>query len=416
MELKRVVVTGIGALTPLGNNVNSLWDSLLAGKSGAAQITKFDTSGFKTKFACEIKNFDPHNHFTLKEIKRMDPYCLYALVAADEAIKDSGLDLNYLNPYRAGVIWSTCDGGWETFQNELLQFTRERGPRFSPFFISKAIPNTGAGIISIKYGLKGVSFSVSSACSSSTNALIEAFNQIRMGRADIVITGGSDASINESHIGGYNSLNALSKRNESPSTASRPFDVDRDGFVIGEAAGALVLEELEHAKSRGANIHSEIAGGASTSDSYHITNPHPDGLGIYHAMKIALEDAGISPSDIDYVNAHATSTPLGDLSESKALEKLFIDCLGKVNISATKSMTGHLLGASGAVETIICIRSIQQGLIPPTINTEEVDPGINKDLDLTIGEKQTKQVNYAMCNTSGFGGHNSTVILKRLYD
>ncbi len=415
METRKVVVTGMGALTPIGNNVDTFWKNLIAGKSGAGPVTKFDASALKTRFACEIKDFDPLDHFERKEIKRMDLHSQYALVTVEEAIKDSGLTVKELKSDRTGVIWSTCMGGIETLEKEIIEYARNGNrPRFSPFFITKITPNITSGLISIKFGITGMSFTVASACASSANAFIDALNYIRLGKADIIITGGSDASINIATMGGFSAINALSKKNETPLTASSPFDKSRDGFVMAEGSGALVLEEYEHARQRGAKIYAELAGGGCTSDAFHITASHPEGRGAYLAMKKALEDAGISPAQIDYINAHATSTPVGDTRELKAIEKLFGNYLSNLNVSSTKSMTGHLLGAAGAVEAIAAIKAIQNSVIPPTINTQMVDPAINPEFNLTLQKAQKKEVNFAMSNTFGFGGHNTIVVFKKI--
>lgn len=414
MELKRVVITGLGALTPIGNNVNDLWDNLLAGVSGAGPITRFDASKFKTQFACELKGFDPSDYFDQKEARRMDRFCHYAMVAVEEAIRDSGLNLDKIDKDKTGVIWGSGQGGILTIQEQVGEFVKGDGtPRFNPFFIPKMVINMSSGLISMKYGFRGVNYGVVSACATSTHSLIDAFNYIRLGKADIIITGGSEAPISEVGIGGFNAMKALSTRNDSPQTASRPFDADRDGFVVGEGAGAIILEEYEHAVERGARIYAEFIGGGMSADAYHMSAPHPEGIGAYLGMKAALEDAHILPSDVDYINAHATSTPLGDTIELKAIERLFGDSLRDINLSATKSMTGHLLGVAGAVEAIICVKAIEQGIIPPTMNTERLDPEINPELNLTLGEKQEREVNVAMSNTFGFGGHNATVVLKK---
>jgi 3-oxoacyl-[acyl-carrier-protein] synthase II len=414
MNLKRVVVTGLGALTPIGNTKDEFWKGLANGVSGAAPITRFDASLFKTQFACEIKNFDVEKHIERKEARKMDGFTQYAMIATEEAILDSGLDLEAIDKSRAGVIWGSGIGGLRTFQEEVTEFAKGDGtPRFNPFFIPKMIADIAAGFISIKYGFRGPNFVTVSACASATNALIDAFNYIRLGKADIFISGGSEAAVTEAGIGGFNAMKALSQRNESPETASRPFDKDRDGFVLGEGAGALILEELEHAKARGAKIYAELVGGGMTADANHITAPHPEGLGASSVMKIALEDAGLEPEAIDYINVHGTSTPLGDVSETKAIQKVFGEHAYKLNISSTKSMTGHLLGAAGAIEAIACILAIQNSLIPPTINhftdDESFDPGLN----LTFNKAQEREINYALSNTFGFGGHNCSVIFKK---
>ncbi|RAV98823.1 beta-ketoacyl-ACP synthase II [Pseudochryseolinea flava] len=415
MQLKRVVVTGLGALTPIGNTLPEYWDGLKKGTSGAAPITRFDATNFKTKFACEIKNFDVGNYMDRKEARKMDPFAQYAMVAVDEAIKDSNLPLADLNPNRVGVIWGSGIGGLLTFQEEVKSYTKGDGtPRFNPFFIPKMIPDLSAGHISIKYGFRGPNYVTVSACASSTNALYDAFTFIRLGKADIIVSGGSEAAVCEAGVGGFNALKALSERNDSPETASRPYDKDRDGFVLGEGAGALILEEYEHAKKRGAKIYGEIIGGGMSSDAYHITAPHPDGAGIIQVMYNALEDAGITADQIDYVNTHGTSTPLGDLGEIKAIQKVFGDHAKKINISSTKSMTGHLLGAAGAIEAIACLLAINESIIPPTINHFEDDPGLDPSLNLTFNKAQERKVNIALSNTFGFGGHNFSVLLKKI--
>ena len=414
MNLKRVVVTGIGALTPIGNTKDEFWKGLAAGVSGAAPITRFDASLFKTQFACEVKNFDVEQFIDKKEARKMDAFTQYAMVTADEAIVDAGLDLETIDKSRAGVIWGSGIGGLRTFQEEVTEFAKGDGtPRFNPFFIPKMIADISAGFISIKYGFRGPNFVTVSACASATNALIDAFNYIRLGKADLFISGGSEAAVTEAGIGGFNAMKALSQRNESPETASRPFDKDRDGFVLGEGAGALILEELEHAKARGAKIYAELVGGGMTADANHITAPHPEGLGASSVMQIALEDAGLKLEDIDYINVHGTSTPLGDVSETKAIQKIFGEHAYKLNISSTKSMTGHLLGAAGAIEAIACILAMNNSLVPPTINhftdDESFDPGLN----LTFNQAQAREINYALSNTFGFGGHNCSVIFKK---
>lgn len=414
MNLKRVVVTGIGALTPIGNTSEEFWKGLVAGVSGAAPITKFDASLFKTQFACEVKNLDLDQFIDRKEARKMDPFTQYAMITADEAMADSGLDLETIDKSRAGVIWGSGIGGLKTFQDEVTYFASGDGtPRFNPFFIPKMIADISAGFISIKYGFRGPNFVTVSACASATNALIDAFNYIRLGKADIFISGGSEAAVTEAGIGGFNAMKALSQRNDSPETASRPFDKDRDGFVLGEGAGALILEEYEHAKARGAKIYAELVGGGMSADANHITAPHPEGLGASSVMDFALQDANLKPEDIDYINVHGTSTPLGDVSETKAIQKIFGEHAYKLNISSTKSMTGHLLGAAGAIEAIASIKAIQTGIIPPTINhftdDETFDPGLN----LTFNKAQQREVNYALSNTFGFGGHNCSVIFKK---
>ena len=415
MQLKRVVVTGLGALTPIGNTLPEYWDGLKNGKSGAAPITRFDATQFKTKFACEVKNFEIGNFMDRKEARKMDPFAQYAMVAVDEAIKDSNLPLTELNPNRVGVIWGSGIGGLLTFQEEVKSYARGDGtPRFNPFFIPKMIPDLSAGHISIKYGFRGPNYVTVSACASSTNALYDAFTYLRLGKADIIVSGGSEAAVCEAGVGGFNSLKALSERNDSPQTASRPYDKDRDGFVLGEGAGALILEEYEHAKKRGAKIYAEIIGGGMSSDAYHITAPHPEGAGIIQVMYNALEDAGIKPEEIDYVNTHGTSTPLGDIGEIKAIQKVFGEHAYKMNISSTKSMTGHLLGAAGAIETLACILAIQQSIIPPTINHFTDDPDMDPRLNMTFNKAQKRNVTVALSNTFGFGGHNFSILLKKV--
>ena len=411
--LKRVVVTGMGALTPIGNNVTDFWNSLISGVSGAAPITKFDSSKFKTKIACELKNFDVNNFIEKSEARRFDPYTQYALVAVEEAVKNAAIDFKTLNRNRIGVIWGSGNGGIQTFQDQVMEFAKGDGtPRFNPFFIPKMIVDIASGIISIKYELRGVNFTTVSACATSNTAIIESFNHIRWGKADMIITGGSEAPVNETAIGGFNAARALSTRNDEPSTASRPFDVSRDGFVMAEGAGALILESYEHAVKRGAPILAEIAGGGMTGDAYHLTGTHPEGEGAYLGMLEAMHEAGVSPADIGYLNVHATSTHMGDISELKAVTRVFGEA-PHLNISATKSMTGHLLGAAGAIEAIACINAIRTGIIPPTINTQNVEPEFAGKYDLTLGKAAHKTVNYAMSNTFGFGGHIATSIFKK---
>ena len=411
--MRRVVVTGIGAVTPIGNNIDDFWVSLTEGKSGAAPITRFDTSKFKTKFGCELKNFNPLDFIEKAEARKYDLYTQYALVAVEEAVKNGNIDFEKMNRNRIGVIWGSGNGGIETFQQQMTEYISGDGtPRFSPFFIPKMIVDIASGVISIKYGLRGVNFTTVSACATSNTAIIDAYNYIKWNKADMIITGGSEAAITESSVGGFNSSKALSTNNENPQAASRPFDVDRDGFVIGEGAGAVILEELESAKQRGANIIAEIVGGGMAADAYHLTGTHPDGEGAYLGMLAALEDAGIQAHDIDYLNVHATSTPQGDISELKAAERVF-GRENKLNISATKSMTGHLLGAAGAVEAITCIKAVSENIIPPTINTLEPEPEYKDIFDFTLGKKKSKEVNYAMNNTFGFGGHIATSIFKK---
>jgi len=414
MILKRVVVTGLGALTPIGNTLPEFWSSLKSGKSGAAPISRFDATLYKTKFACEVKDFDIGNFMDRKEARKMDPFAQFAMVAVDEAIKDSNLPLAELNPDRVGVIWGSGIGGLLTFQEEVKTYARGDGtPRFNPFFIPKMIPDLSAGHISIKYGFRGPNFVTVSACASSTNAIYDAFTFLRLGKADIIISGGSEAAVCEAGVGGFNAMRALSERNDSPQTASRPYDKDRDGFVLGEGAGALVLEEYEHAKKRGAKIYGEVLGGGMTADAYHITAPHPEGAGITKVMHNALEEAGVKPEDVDYVNTHGTSTPLGDLGEIRAIQKVFGEHAYKLNISSTKSMTGHLLGAAGAIESIACLLAINQSVIPPTINHFTDDPGLDPRLNLTFNEAQQRNVDVALSNTFGFGGHNFSIIFKK---
>ncbi len=414
MDQKRVVVTGLGALTPIGNSAPEFWSNLIEGKGGAAPITHFDASKFKTRFACEIKGFEFDKYFDRPELRKMDKFTQYAMVAADEAIKDSKLDLEKINKRKVGVIWGSGNGGFQTFQEQVMEFAKGDGtPRFNPFFIPKVIADIASGWISIKYGFMGLNFTTISACATSTTAIIDAFNYIRWGKANIIVTGGSEAAINEAGIGGFNASKALSQQNDDPTTASRPFDKDRDGFVMGEGAGALILEEYEHAKNRGAKIYAEVAGGGMSADAYHLTGTHPEGEGALLGMQEALDDANMKPTDIDYLNAHATSTQLGDLSETKAMIRLFGNNPTHLNISATKSATGHLLGAAGAIEAIASIMAVNQDTIPPTINTQNIDEAIAGSLNLTLGKKVSKTVNAAMSNTFGFGGHNATAIFKK---
>ena len=414
MALKRVVVTGLGALTPIGNTVPEFWNNLLDGVSGANPITHFDTTLFKTKFACEVKNFDPEQFMDRKDARKLDPFVHFALASTDEAVKDAALDFENLDTNRIGVIWGSGIGGLKTFSDEVTNFAGGDGtPRFNPFFIPKMILDIAPGHISIKYGLRGPNFSTVSACASSTNALIDAFNYVRLGMADIIISGGSEAIIYEAGIGGFNAMHALSTRNDDPKTASRPFDKDRDGFVAGEGSGTLILEELDHALARGAKIYAELVGGGMSADANHITAPHPDGLGAKLVMTNALRDAGMSTSDIDYINVHGTSTPLGDISETKAIQSLFGEDAYRLNISSTKSMTGHLLGAAGAVEAIASVLAVQNDIIPPTINHFTDDPEIDPKLNLTFNKAQKREVRAAQSNTFGFGGHNASVIFKK---
>jgi 3-oxoacyl-[acyl-carrier-protein] synthase II len=415
MQQKRVVVTGLGALTPLGNTVKEFWTNLIDGKSGAAPIAKFDTTKFKTKFACEIKNYNPLDHFEKGEIRKMDPFSQYALVSTAEAIKDSGLDLDKIDKTRVGVIWGSGNGGFYTFQQEIMEYAKGDGtPRINPYFIPKVIVDIASGWIAIKYGFMGLNFSTVSACATSTTAIIDAMNYIRWGKADIIVSGGSEAAINEAGVGGFGAMKALSTRNDNPQAASRPFDVDRDGFVMGEGAGALILEEYEHAKRRGAKIYAEVAGGGMSADAYHLTATHPEGLGAVLGMKWALEDAGVQPHEVDYLNPHATSTPLGDMSEMKAAVKFFGEKPDHLHISATKSATGHLLGAAGAAEAIICIKAIEEGIIPPTINTQTIDPEMPNGLNIVLGKKFKKDVRIALSNTFGFGGHNASALFRKV--
>jgi 3-oxoacyl-[acyl-carrier-protein] synthase II len=415
--MRRVVVTGLGALTPVGNNLHDYWEGLKNGVSGSVMITRFNTEKFKTKFACEIKGYDSADHFDRKEANKLDPYAQYAMVAADEAVKDSGLDLEKVDKDRVGVIWASGIGGLETFFLAIKQYVLGDGtPRFSPFFIPKMISDIAAGTISIKYGFRGPNFSTVSACASSTNAIIDAVNYIRWGKADIFVTGGSEASINEPGIGGFNSMQAISTNNAEFLTASRPFDKTRDGFVLGEGAGALIVEEYEHAKSRGAKIYAELVGTGMSADAFHVTAPHPEGLGARNVMKLALNDACLKPGDIDYINVHGTSTPLGDVSETKAILDVFGEHAYKLNISSTKSMTGHLLGATGAIEAIASIMAVMNDIVPPTINLKVPDPEIDQKLNLTLDKSQKRRVNYAISNTFGFGGHNASIVIKKAED
>ncbi len=415
MELKRVVVTGLGALTPIGNNVSEYWDNLIKGTGGADLITRFDASSFKTRFACEVKNFNPQDHFDRKEARKLDMFAMFGMVATDEAIQDSGIDLEAIDLDRAGVIFGSGIGGFTTIFDEMQAYLKNPDvPRINPFFIPKLIIDIAAGQISMKYGFRGPNFATVSACATSTNAIIDAFNYIRLGKADMFISGGSEASINQPGVGGFNAMQALSTNNDEYTTASRPFDVSRDGFVMGEGAGVLILEEYEHAKKRGAKIYCEIVGGGLTADAHHLTAPHPEGRGAANVMKTALEDAGLNPEDIDYINVHGTSTPLGDLSEIKAIKRIFGEHAYKLNISSTKSMTGHLLGAAGAIESIAAILAIRDNIIPPTINLKNLDPEIDPELNLTINKAQEREVNAALSNTFGFGGHNTSAIYKTL--
>jgi 3-oxoacyl-[acyl-carrier-protein] synthase II len=415
MKQRRVVVTGVGALTPLGNTVPEFWSNLIASKSGAAPITSFDTTKFKTKFACALKGYDPLNYFEKAEVRKLDPFAQYAVASSEEALKDSGLDLDKIDKTRVGVIWGSGNGGFYTFQQEMIEFGRGDGtPRINPYFIPKVIVDIASGWISIKHGFMGPNFTTVSACATSNTAIIDAMNYIRWGKADIFVTGGSEAAVNEAGIGGFNALKALSTRNDDPATASRPFDVDRDGFVMGEGGCALILEEYEHAKRRGARIYAEVAGGGMSADAYHLTATHPEGAGAALGMKWALEDANLKPEDVDYLNPHATSTPLGDESELKAISKMFGDHASKLMISATKSATGHLLGGAGAIEAIICIKAIHEGIVPPTINTQTIDPSMPQGLNIILGKSVKANVNVAMSNTFGFGGHNATAVFRKV--
>lgn len=411
--MKRVVVTGIGALTPIGNNVNEFWQSLIEGRSGAAPITKFNTEKFKTKFACEIKNYNPLQVIEKAELRKYDAFTQYALIAVDEAIKNSQIDFENLNKDRIGVIWASGDGGVSTFEEQFSEYKKGDGtPRFNPFFIPKRIVNIASGIISIKHGLRGVNYTTVSACSASNTAIIDAFNYIRWGKADMIITGGSEASITESSIGGFNASKAMSTNNDNYLSASKPFDINRDGFVLGEGAGAIILESYDHAVARNANIIAEIVGGGLAADAYHLTGTHPEGAGACLGMRLALEEAEISPNQIDYINVHATSTPTGDLSELKALETIF-GVNPNASISATKSMTGHLLGAAGAIEAIACIKAVSEDIVPPTINSKDIEPEFKNKFDFTLGKAKKRTINYAISNTFGFGGHIASSIFKK---
>jgi len=416
MQLKRVVVTGLGALTPIGNTLEEYWDGLISGKSGAGPITYFDAEKFKTRFACELKNFNVHDFLDRKEARKLDRFTQYAIVASEEAIADANFD-DTLDKSRVGVIWGAVIGGLETFQNEVLNFAAGDGtPRFNPFFIPKMIADIAPGNISIRNGYMGPNYTTVSACASSANAIIDALNYIRLGHCDVVVTGGSEAAVTIAGVGGFNAMHALSTRNDDPHTASRPFDAERDGFVLGEGAGALILEDYDHAKARGAKIYAEVIGGGLSSDAYHMTAPHPEGLGVIKVMENCLRDAGISPEEVDAINTHGTSTPLGDVAELKAICHVFGDHAKNININSTKSMTGHLLGAAGAIEAIASIMSIQTGIIPPTINHSNVDETINPELNLTLNKAQKRDVKIAMSNTFGFGGHNACVVLKKFED
>lgn len=416
MELKRVVVTGMGALTPLGNTVDEYWNGLVNGVSGADMITLFDASKFRTKFACEVKNFDATQYLDRKEARKIDRFTQFALVVSDQAMTDAGLNRENINPDRVGVVFASGIGGLITFQHEVTDFARGDGtPRFNPFFIPKMILDIAAGQISMRHNLRGPNFAVVSACASSTNAIIDAFNLLRLGKADIIVTGGSEAVISEAGVGGFNAMKAMSERNDDPKTASRPYDKERDGFVMGEAAGALILEELEHAKARGARIYCEVVGGGATADAHHITAPHPEGLGAKNVMLAALDDAGMKPTEIDYINTHGTSTPIGDGAEVKAITQVFGDHAYDINISATKSMTGHCLGAAGVIEAIACIKAVIHDEIPPTINHFTDDSDLDARLNFTFNKSQKRKVEAALSNTFGFGGHNACVIVKKYH-
>ena len=417
MNLRRVVVTGLGALTPIGNDIPSYWNGLISGKSGADLISYFDTSKFKTQFACELKGFDPLNYLDRKEARKLDKFAQYAIVCSDEAIKDSSINFDKVDRTRVGVIWGSGIGGFETIQNEMINFSDGDGtPRFNPFFIPKLIPDIAPGIISIRHGLKGPNFATVSACASSANSLIDSLNYIRLGYSDIIVSGGSEAGVTIAGIGGFNAVQALSKRNDDPKTASRPFDLDRDGFVLGEGGGCIILEELEHAKSRGAKIYAEVSGAGLSADAYHMTAPHPEGEGAINVMNNCIADSGLSYKDVDLINMHGTSTPLGDKAEAKAVKAVFKDHAYNLNINSTKSMTGHLLGAAGAVEAISCILAINNNIVPPTINHFNHDPEIDNQLNFTFNSSQKREVRVAMSNTFGFGGHNACVLLKEFVD
>lgn len=415
MELKRVVVTGLGAITPIGNNIPAYWEGLKNGVSGAATITHFDASKFKTQFACEVKGYDPMEFFDRKEVRKMDKFAQFAIITSDEALKDAGIDVDKIDKERVGVIWGAGVGGLESLQREVLEYGSGDGtPRFNPFFIPKMIADIAPGLISIKYGFMGPNYTTVSACASSANAIIDAYNVIRLGDADLVVTGGSEAAIIESGIGGFNALHALSTRNDSPETASRPFDATRDGFVLGEGSGALILEDYEHAKARGARIYAEVAGIGLSADAHHMTAPHPEGAGVVTVMKTCLRNAGLKPEDVDAINTHGTSTPLGDIAELKAISKVFGEHARNININSTKSMTGHLLGAAGAIEAVASILAMEHNTVPPTINHSTVDEAIDPELNLTLNKAQEREVNVAMSNTFGFGGHNACILFKKL--
>ena len=417
MNLKRVVVTGLGALTPIGNTIDEYWDALASGKSGCAPITHFNAEKFKTKFACEIKNYNPTDHFDRKEARKLDKFAQYAIISAEEAIKDANIDLQKIDKFRVGVIWGAGIGGIETFQQEVVNYCEGDGtPRFNPFFIPKMIADIAPGHISMRNGFMGPNYTTVSACASSANAIIDALNYIRLNHCDIIVTGGSEAAVTEAGMGGFNAMHALSTRNEDPATASRPFDANRDGFVLGEGGGGLVLEEYEHAKARGAHIYAEVVGGGMSSDAYHMTAPHPEGIGVERVMLNCLRDANAQPEDIDTINTHGTSTPLGDVAELKAITKVFGDHAPTININSTKSMTGHLLGAAGAIEAIASILAMKHGKVPPTINHSTVDENIDASLNLTLNKTQDRDITYAMSNTFGFGGHNACILFKKLVE
>lgn len=414
MSFKRVVITGMGAITPIGNDVSTYWKNLVAGVSGAAPITRFDAEKFRTKFACEIKGLDINDYIPRQEARKMDPFTQYAVIAADEAMKDAGFGDDTLDLDKAGVIWGSGIGGLKTFEDEVLNFAEgNKTPRFNPFFIPKMIADSASGVLSIRYGFRGPTFITVSACASATNALIDAYNYIRLGMINVCISGGSEAAVTNAGVGGFNALKALSERNDSPETASRPYDKDRDGFVLGEGGACIILEEYEHAKARGAKIYAEMIGGGMSSDAYHITAPHPEGLGAYNVIKNVVENAGIRPEEVDYINTHGTSTPLGDPQEISAIEKFFGEHAYNMNISSTKSMTGHLLGGAGAIEAAACIMAIKDQIVPPTINHFTDDPEINPRLNLTFNKAQKRKIDIALSNTFGFGGHNASVIFKK---
>ncbi|SDJ97856.1 3-oxoacyl-[acyl-carrier-protein] synthase II [Catalinimonas alkaloidigena] len=415
MNHTRVVVTGLGALTPIGNTVDAFWQSAIRGTSGAARITRFDPTLFRTQIACELKDFTPEKHLDRNEIKRSDPYTQYALYAAAEALADSGLELSQIDPFDIGVIWGCGQGGMQSFEDEVKAYTQQNfNPRFSPFFVPRLLVNMASGMISLKYGLMGITYTTVSACATSNTSIMDAYNYIKWGKGKIFVTGGSEAPITEASIGGFAAMKAMSTRNDDPTAASRPFDTDRDGFVMGEGAGALILEEYEHAKKRGAKIYAEVVGASMTADAYHMTATHPEGLGATKAMHLALEEAGLRPDQVDYLNMHATSTPVGDLSEIKAVTNVFGEAPDHLLISATKSMTGHLLGAAGAIEAILCIKAIQESVVPPTINTQQLDPAIPTGVQILTGEAREMPVNVAMSNTFGFGGHNAIAVFKKV--